>query len=341
MIDLIVIGLIILIVMGVIIYPVFTRAPFAYGASRLRAAKSKFLTTKELTQLAYLGYYDILVALEEKKELPLTKLMDKGFEEEYVQKTIVDKYLHNVNRIISYTPKQYVPFFKQLRARETLEFILTVIRSKHFGSHKELMESLYIKNDFITLTQASELSLVELLAYLEQTPYGPIISKHTQEILAGDLSEFEAEINQLYFKRLLSFANDRVLKRYTKVRIDIFNARNALHFNHNKMIQGGSLSNETLNSLGSASSLEEVKSTLENTYMGKQVGDSKDFQDIVRNLWRLQLSLGNELASQQPLSIAMMLSYYLQSKIELKNIRILLKLTHARFAPEEIERCFI
>lgn len=128
MIEFVIAGFGLLLFLVIIFLPAFKVAPFAYGASRLRAARARFLSRRELNNLAYSGYYDTLVAIDERMNLHLSKLVSEKFPEEKVQRRIREYRIKCMNNIVNYTPERYKPFFKVLLGKETLEFIIAAIR---------------------------------------------------------------------------------------------------------------------------------------------------------------------------------------------------------------------
>ncbi len=334
-------GIALLLLIMLIVMPAFRVAPFAYGASRLRAARARFISKKELKNLAHLGYHDSLVAIDEKKQLHLSELVNESFPEEKVQRRIREYRLQCMYNIIQYTPNKYKPFFKILLSKETLEFVMGAIRAKLNPTFAhEVLESMFTDREF-SVKRFSEMSLDEVLTELEKTSYGEIITQYRADILAGDLEAFEEAINKRYYTRLQASANDTVLQKCAKKIIDIQVVKTALCFNSYEIIKGNSFSPEVVEQLQKAKTVKEVKQALEHTYLHEFIAEATTVTDIFKGLYHGFDVYASALAMQQPLSLNQMVSYYVSNIIEIKNLRILLKLSHAQFAPEQIEEAFI
>lgn len=341
MIEYILAGIGLLLLLVIMILPALRVAPFAYGASRLRAARARFLNKKELTNLAYLGYHDSLVAIDERMDLSLSKLASESFPEEKVQRRIRQYRLQCIHSIIQYTPSNYKPFFSVLLSKETLEFIIGTIRSKLNPTFTNQVVSSMFTDVKFSVEHFSELSLDELLTELEKTVYGDTISTYRQDITNGDLEAFEKELNEMYYSKLLAAANNAILRKCANRIIDIHNIKQSLCFIPFVPVPGGLLSEDNLNNLQQASSVEQVTQALENTYFAFFVKDKSTVIEVFQGLYQSFDAYANELAKQQPLSLNQMVAYYVNNIIEIKNIRILLKLSHAKLAPESIEEAFI
>ena len=333
------IGLLLLIIL--VVMPAFKVAPFAYPAARLRASRAQFLRQDELHTLAHLGYHDVLVALDEKKHLELTSLVTSSFPEEKVQRKIRQYRLTNLSRLVAYTPSKYKPFFKVILSRETLEFIIAAIRSKqNKGFTSEILSSMFTDKKF-SVSDFDKLSMEDLLSQLEKTGYGQTVTKFRADILDGELEEFEAELNREYYKRLHAASNHAILRSCARRVVDLHNIKQALCFIQFTPINGGSLSLEVMTALQAASSLEDIKKALEETYVHEFIKDGSSVQQMYQGLYRSFQSYADQLAIRQPLSLNQMIAFYVANIVEIKNMRILLKLTHAKFPTTEIEEAFI
>ena len=333
------IGLLLLLI--IVIMPAFRIAPFAYGASRLRAARAQFISKKELRNLAYLGYEDTLVAIDEKKHLSLANLSQEQFPEEKVQRRIREYRLQNLHRIIQYTPNKYRPFFKTLLDKETLEFIMGAIRSKLNPVFKqEVLKSMFTDRNF-SVEQFAAFTMDELLTELEKTSYGDIISSYRADIQEGNLEIFEHALNVRYYQKLNANANHEILKKCVRRIIDLHVVKGALCFENYEPLKGNSFSDEVCEQLKRATTLEQVKRALESTYFQEYVKDVSSVREAYQKLYQSFDTYARGLAMQQPLSLNQMVAYYVSNIIEIKNLRILLKLAHAKFAPERIEEALI
>jgi vacuolar-type H+-ATPase subunit C/Vma6 len=331
-----------------IFYPILKIIPYVYGASRLRAARAGFMNSNELKSLAYTDYKSAIVKLEESSGLELLDLIDSDFREELVQKRLREKYIKNLSKIIRYTPSKYQDFFKVLRGRESLEFLVSVLRSKinpYYSRH--LLSDLFVgtpESKDMTMKGIEKMSLDEALELVKKTRYGPLVERFSQEIKKGELSRFEHALKTQYYAYLKKFAKDNIaLKEFAKRLIDRHNVRQALYFytEKNLFLKGGNFTQKQIEELSKCQRVDEIKSFLETTYLKEYVLDCKSVVDMVQALFTSLNEYAKSLSRKDPLSINQMISFYVFNRIEIKNSRILLKLLAAKFEPAEIERRLI
>lgn len=320
--------------------------PFAYGSSRVRAKRSMLLSSDELHSLGTLSYKDIVYRLEKKGFSELVELIDSDFREENVQRVLRNHYITSINKIRKYVPSKYRDFFMVLERRNDFDFIVSVLRSKvnpNFDRH--IIKALFVESKYFTekdLEKVESMSMDDFFRILKKTPYYKLIENFIDDIKAGNLSGFEKRLSQSYYNDLKKFGKvDSVMIAYTKVLTDIYNIRQALSFASPGFISGGTLSQTMLDKLDKSNKLKDIISALEGSKYHVYVEGSIHVIDIVRGLFKYKKAFGDKLLVRNPLSINLFIAFYIHKELELKNIRIILKLVHARFNKEDIKRAII
>lgn len=329
------------------VMPVIKIMPFAYGSSRIRGAKARILKDEELQSFVDKSYKDVVYRLEKHGFSELLELIDSDFREEYVQQKLRKYSFLHLHKVINYVPSAYKSFFEVLQMRQDYDLVIAVLRSKSSSFYaRHLIKALFAETKYFSaqgLDEIENMSLDDFVSRLKKTPFYNVVSEHIKDIKKGKLSGVEAALENKYFTSLLySGKNDNTLKAYAQLLISRYNIREAMSFGNNPtFIKGGMLKKNTLQKLESAKNIEEIKKALENTPFEKHTKDAKDTIEMVNSLFRFSKTFAKKLSKEEPLSIKPFVSYYILKEIELKNIRIILKLIHSRFTPEDISRLII
>ncbi|MFP4423869.1 MAG: V-type ATPase subunit [Candidatus Woesearchaeota archaeon] len=307
-----------LVLIAILIYPAFRVLHFAYGAARMRAAQGKLIRSDELLSLSsQRSYKDIIYQLERRGFKELLELKGSDYREELAQGLLRRHFNDNLKKIIASVPPKYKPFFLTLAKEEDIRLINTVKRVK--------------KHDRTGLISG-------------MFSYTPGFSRKTiQEIDSMSLDEFylicrkagypTEDLYQWFFDSLRSFAVDEVLLSYTKLLIDVHNVTEALSQSFN-FIEGGK-HDDVLLQLKDAS-VDDVINALEKTPF-----HCENVFCIMRKILNVKKSFAQKLKGQDPLSIKPFITYHIEKELELKNIRVLLKLVHSRATPEHIEEVLV
>jgi len=341
-----VLGLLILLL--AISYRAIKLLPYVYGATRLRASRTRLMRKEELIALTTQSYKSAILKLEEKGHSNLLDFIDSDFREELVQKRIREMYIKELKRIRNYTPEVHKKFFEILESREELEFLVSVIRSKinpFYSRH--LLKDLFIETKImknLNLEKLESMSLDEFLAYVKKSNYGSVIDKHYEDIKKGDISKFEQAINEKYYHDLKNSAKmNPVLKELTERLIDIHNIAQTAYFSNEKffLLEEGKIKSKTLNQLQAITEIKDLIAILEKTYLSEYTKNVKNVNDLIIAVYVALKSYSDILLKGNPLGINQFTSYYIRKRIETKNIRILLKLLSVHFQPKEIERYLV
>jgi vacuolar-type H+-ATPase subunit C/Vma6 len=336
-----------LLVIVVSIYPVVKIMPFAYGNARLRAKRGRIIKTDEIKSFCNLTYKEIIYRLEKRGFNHLLSLYEHDFQEELVQKNLKKNSLSDLQNMIGYLPNDYKRFFRVLYSRNDFLLIVTVIRNKtspHSGD--SVIDSLCVESLCFNENDTSNmhnLSLDDFLNRLKRTPYYSIIYPYINEIKMGKLYNYESAFAKHYFEKLISASKiDKALRDYTALVIDRHNIFNALCFRKDcSYVKGGTLDEQILKKLCSSENLKDIIKSLEQTRYYDDIKYSKKTIEAYRSLYRFSLRYAHNLNLKAPLSIYPFISHYIEKEIEIKNIRILLKLVHARFNSNEIKEAII
>ena len=336
----------VLFIVGISIYPAFRVMPFAYGSARIRSARSRLLKDSELRAFADQTYKDVIYQLEKKGYSELLDLKTEDFREELVQQTLRRQSMQALDKLSNHVPNGFKKFFSVLQNRHDYDFIMAVLRSKtnpFYGRH--IIEALFVRTKTFTKKDREdieEMSLNDFILRLKRTPYYELIAEYTEDINKGNLDEFERALNKRYFDELKSAArNDETLKAFVKLMIDNYNIRQGLSFENAEFVGGGKLSKQRITRLSQAKDIEDIKSALEKTRYEPFIKECKTTFDIVKALFKIKKAFANKLLTQEPLTIKPFVSYYIHKELELKNIRTVLKLIHAKFEPKEIAEAVI
>lgn len=334
------------IALGIAIYPAMRVLPFAYSSARFRSARSTLLKDEDLEQFATSSYKEVLYQLEKKGFYNIVQLIDSNFREDLVQKDLRQRGWDHLSLMLRHTPRRYRRFFKILHSLADLHFIMTALRSKvHDNFHPRVAKALYVQTPYFNkqdISDIQEMDLQEFLRRLQSTPYHTIIKPHTAKIIEGDFKNLEKDLNQRYYSQLRNEARiDPILKRYVSLIIDLYNVRNALTFGELNFIKGGKIEQRIIEDINASKSIEKTVTILQQTPFAEYVKDKKTPVEIVQGLFKFKKKFTRELVKKEPLSISPILAYYVEKKIEIKNITIILKLINAGFSGPEIRRSII
>lgn len=332
-------------VVGVSLMPVVSRAPYAYGNARIRARRRELFGDETLRELARSSHIDIVYHLERNGFRGLLELESVNFREEEVQRMLRKRYFERLASIQHHVPAKDRPFFSVLASLNDYEFIITVLRSKTNPYYDSLLlDNLIIESSVFSsdeIERVKSFSLEDFLVRLRATPYRELIENHAEQIRKGSLRSFEKAAHEHYFRRLLSASKaNRTLRAFALKEIDSFNVRTALCFENLDLLDEGSLSADVRARLASSGSIEELVRALSGTYLESYLYEHTH-AGITRALLRAQRDFARAASLRDALGIGVVLAYYMDQRIELKNLRIILKLVHARFEAGTIEEAIV
>ena len=330
-------------VVGVSLMPVMRYAPYAYGNARVRARSSRLFSEGEIRELARKEHIDIIYELDT-RGYPLLSFEKEGFREESVQNLLRSRHFSELRELSRFLPGSDRSFFDALASLSDYEFMITVVRSKTNPFYESLLlsdivleSSVFSRGD---VERSRSMSLDDFMARVRGSVYSNLIDAHASSMRNGNIASFEKACYEHYYARLLSSAKLPVLRGFAKREVDAFNVKMALSFMGADPIRGGTLDAERLSSLSSVRSVDDLVRIVSGTYL-EVLAEESSAAGMVRRLLRIQRDAVRAAARRDPLGIAQVLSYYCAYRIELRNVRIILKLVHARFDPVEIEEAIV
>lgn len=329
---------------GTALMPVMRQAPYAYGNARLRAKRSSIHARAELEELAAFSYEDIVYHLERNGFPELLELEAVGFREEEVQKALRRRYFERLGEISRYVPDGEARFFRTLASLSDYELMITVLRSKTSPFSSGLLASLVVETEVFSAQEVerlADLSLDEFIARLRGTPYRDLVEAHADAIRAGELEGFERDAHAHYFERLLAAAGSRTLRAFAQRELNAFNVRAALCFEGRALLAGGSLPERAHALLSQAASVEDIVRALAGTYLEEHLAQARTSDAVACGLLRAQRAEAHSAAARESLGVGTALAYYVDQRLELKNLRAILKLVDAGFERERIVEAIV
>lgn len=331
-------------VVGIALVPVMRYAPYAYSNARVKTRAGKLFTEEEIRRLAAQEHIDIVYELES-RGYGLLEYEASGFREESVQNALRSKHFGELRELTRYVPTDARRFFLTLASLSDYEFMITVVRSKTNPYYEDLLlTDLILDSTVFSSTDVErswKMPLEDFIARVRGSPYRSLIESHAHEIREGRIGAFEKACYEHYYARLTAASSHPVLRSFAKREVDSFIIKTALTFEGLEPISGGTFTTDAKSQLTRVDSVDDLKRIITGTYLEKHLAAETTSAGIVRRLLRVQRDLVHQAAAREPLGVARVLSYYCAHRIELRNLRIILKLVHARFDPESIAEAIV
>ncbi|HIH45295.1 MAG TPA: ATP synthase A1 subunit C [Candidatus Methanoperedenaceae archaeon] len=221
--------------------------------------------------------------------------------------------------------------------------IKTVLRGKYYGAvPEEILKSVVSAGQlrYRDITEIAKLESVDgVIAALSHTPYYPVL----REYRGGMLSHVENELDKLYYARLLESLGDsegeKLFLRFLRIEIDIKNIKNLFRLKRagaerdaimDTLIPGGfELGMDELVRLAAMSYQEFSKSIEGHSYWQAISSFVKDdmgsLRDVEVGLESYSMNYASRISHYYPLSILPVMEYMLSKKIEVDNLRIIVR----------------
>ncbi|MGM5487547.1 MAG: V-type ATPase subunit [Nanobdellota archaeon] len=307
----VIIGIIgLLALLAVLIYPAFRVMAFAYGSARMRAAQGRLLSRSELISLAdQKSYKDIVFQLERRGFRELLELRRNDFREEFVQRMLRRHHADNLQKITAAIPSRYRPFFRTLGMEEDIRLIQTVLRVKRTNV-TGLVSSMFVRTPSFsekTIAEIDQMSIEDFRLLCKKAGYTDLNNLH-----------------EWFFRRLHSTAIDEVLIAYARLLTDVHNITEALSGSF-RFIEGGKY-DKVITPLKDEPPQAVIKALEQTPFKSERT----DILDVMRGVMKVKRAFAKSLRSQNPLSIKPFIAYHIDKELELRNIRTMLKLVHAR-----------
>jgi vacuolar-type H+-ATPase subunit C/Vma6 len=291
--------------------------------------RGKLARAEKLTNLSERSYNDIILQLEEyypnlsKKyaaDLSFANL-DSALREHLVTQ------LEKVHRI---SPQETKSYLKALLAKYDIQVIETVARSlATTGSVTSdvLHRTKLFSKEFITKETHS---LDDLRNELKGTKYESLITKYYTDLEQNKLKAFEQELDLLFFKKLLSAANNPSSRGYTKRLIDSHNIA-LINQGEEALIPGGRILQQSLSKDLTVKQLVELARAHNYT-----VTDTEDAQILERDMQINIKKYAKQLMKQEPLSPASIIGFVALQAVSVRNTVILLKMKYHDMSSQRI-----
>ena len=320
--------------------------PTIYAATRVRALRAKMFSHSELETLSEKEYTSIIYGLEKKGYPHLLDLIEENFAEDKLQKVLKKQDSEELRHIITSLRGYNKQFFEILLQKHDIDFIIALFRTKSSPKHKQyaLKDLLFERKSFSQrdIDNILQSDTAQLIQFFKKTPYAKLITPYIGDLMQGKIAHVENELYDAFYKKLINIArNNTVLHSFVKQDIDIQNIRRALCFVQTDFIKGGTFSQKVLANIDASTDVKSIIAALSQTKYHTFIQHDQTVADMIKTLHRSKLASAKIYMKQEPLGIGQILAYYIQKRIELKNIRIILKLKNAYFENEEITQAII
>jgi V/A-type H+-transporting ATPase subunit C len=218
--------------------------------------------------------------------------------------------------------------------------IKTILRGKFSGaSEEEILEDVVSGGQlrYRDITEVVKVSTVEgVIAAFEKTPFYPALEGYK-----GDLAEIENALDMMYYSNLIkgvAATGNKLFLKFLKTEIDLKNLKMLFRMKRAEMerddiikllIPGGmELKYNNLSRLAALPFVEFVRALEEFSYWSAISDISGDLTSLINIETRLDkygLVYASKIAYYYPLSILPILDYIVNKKIEVDNIRIIVR----------------
>jgi V/A-type H+-transporting ATPase subunit C len=324
---------------------------YAYIVARVRAMKSKLIPKEMYPKFLNMQIPEIIRFIEESEYKKDVDELGKKYRG-------TDLFEHALNQNLALTYRKLIEI-SQNEANyiitEYLRFwdiwnIKTILRGKFSGaSDEEILDDVVSAGQlrYRDITEIVKIGTVEgIIAALEKTPYFPALQGYK-----GNLSEIENALDKRYYaKRLESGANagNEFFLKFLRTEIDLKNLKILFRTKRAGMeredilkllIPGGmELKDADLSRLASLPFSEFVRALEDYSYWSAIADISTELTSLINIETRLDkyaVVYASRISYYYPLSILPVLDYILSKKIEVDNLRIIVRGKETKL-PEDI-----
>ncbi len=314
---------------------------YAYIVARVRAMKSKLIPKEMYPKLLNMTIPEIIRFIEESEYKKDVDELAKKYKH-------TDLFEHALNQNLALTYRKLIEI-SQNEANyiitEYLRFwdiwnIKTILRGKFSGAtEEEILEDVVSAGQlrYRDITEIVKIATVEgIIAALEKTPYFPALQGYK-----GDLAEIENALDKRYYaKRLESGVNagNEFFLKFLRTEIDLKNLKILFRMKRAGMerdeilkllIPGGmELKEAELSRLASLPFSEFVNALEDYSYWSAISDISTELTSLINIETRLDkygVVYASRISYYYPLSILPVLDYILSKKIEVDNLRIIVR----------------
>jgi V/A-type H+-transporting ATPase subunit C len=326
---------------------------YAYIVARVRAMKGKLISKDMYPKFINMEIPEITRFIEEseyKKDVDELGKKYKG----------IDLFEHALNQNLALTYRKLMevsPDETNYLITEYLRYwdiwnIKSIIRGKFSGaSEEEILEYVVSAGQlrYRDLTELIKIQTVEgVIAALAKTPYYPALVGYK-----GVLADIENNLDKLYYSRLVTAgitSKDKYFSKFLKTEIDLKNLKILFRMKRaglereeilKLLIPGGiELKGSDLARLASLSFLEFVRALEEYSYWEAIRDISNDLNSLTNIEIRLDkygILYATRISYYYPLSILPVLDYIVSKKIEVDNLRMIVRGKETKLSEDTIK----
>ncbi len=326
-------------------------AKYAYITARVRAMKSKLIPVEMYPKFLNMEITEITRFIEEseyKKDVDELAKRYKGTE--LIEHALNQNLALTYRKLIEVSQNEAKFLITEYLRSWDIWNIKTILRGKFSGaSEEEILESVVSAGQlrYRDLTELVKIGTIEgIIASLSKMPYYPALAGYK-----GDLAETENALDKRYYSRRFDSAKetgDKLFLKFLRTEIDLKNLKNLFRMKRAGMehddimkmvIPGGLELKETdLSRLAGLPLAEMVRSLEEYSYweaISDISGELTSLINIENRLDKYGLVYACRISYYYPLSILPVLDYILSKKIEVDNLRKIVR-GKATFLPEAI-----
>ncbi len=324
---------------------------YAYIVARVRAMKSKLIPKEMYPKFLNMDTHEITRFIEESEYKKDVDELSKKYHD-------LDLFEHALNQNLALTYRKLIEVSQNEANFLITEYlrswdiwnIKTILRGKFSGAgEEEILEHVVSGGQlrYRDITELVKISTVEgVIAALAKTPYYPALEGYK-----GDLAEIENALDKrYYFKRIeaAASAGNKLFLKFLRTEIDLKNLKMLFRMKRAGMerddiikhlIPGGmELKEGDLAKLASLSFPEFVRALEEYSYwkaIADVSGELTSLINIENRLDKYGLVYTSQISYYYPLSILPILDYILSKKIEVDNLRIIVRGKETKL-PEDI-----
>ncbi len=331
-------------------------ADYAYIAARVRAMKSKLIPTEMYPKFLNMEISEITRFVEESEyKKDVDELAKKYKGTELIEHALNQNLALTYRKLIEVSQNEAKFLITEYLRSWDIWNIKTIIRGKFSGaSEEEILESVVSAGQlrYRDLTEIVKLETVEgVIAALAKTPYYPALEGYK-----GVLADIENALDKRYYAKRIEAAKgagNRLFLKFLRTEIDLKNLKILFRMKragmeHDDIIKmiipsGLELKEPDLARLAAMPLAEMVRALEEYSYWEAISDISGDFTSLINIENRLDtygLEYACRISYYYPLSILPVLDYILSKKIEVDNLRIIVR-GKETLLPEEIIRAHL
>ncbi len=319
---------------------------YAYITARVRAMKRKLLPRDTYPKLLNMEIPEITRFIEESEyKEDVDELARRYTGLELVERALNRNLAMTYRKLIEVSQNEAHFLITEYLRKWDIWNIKTILRGKFYGaSEEEILEDVVTAGQirYRDVTSLVKIPDIEgVIEALEGTPFYPLLREYK-----GDLSEVENRLDQFYYYNLLQVLDrmtitpgKRLFLKFLKIEIDIKNIKTLLRARRGGLerdvisklfIPGGLKIHEADFNRLAGMEFREVLDALEDYPYWTAISDLakeevETLLEFENRLDKYLLEYGSNLSHYYPLSILPILDYILSKKVEVDNIRIIVR----------------